>query len=313
MDVRARPDPAPDATAPAKACVILNPGSGKKKDDTHRERIETALARHPGRFALRVVSRGQSIADEADSAAREGFGILVAAGGDGTVTAVADVAHRHGLTLGVLPMGTFNFFARSLHMPEEVEDAVDLLATGRTRDVPVAEVNGRMFLNNASIGLYPAILQQREGTYRRWGRSRIAAHWSVLLFFMRFHKPLSMQVTVDGEQIRARTPLVFVARSAYQLELFGLDGTEAVRDGRFAVFLAPDGTRWQLLVLAIRLIWRSMERGRDFDFFAGRRVEIETRRERRLVARDGERERMRSPFAFRIRDKPLRVIAPEAG
>jgi diacylglycerol kinase family enzyme len=191
---------------------------------------------------------------------------------------------------------------------------VDVIAAGATRDVPVAEVNGRMFLNNASLGLYPAILQQREGTYRRWGRSRLAAHWSVLVTFMRFHRPLSLKVVVDGEQIRARTPLAFVARSAYQLDLFGLDGSEAVRDGRFAVFLAPDGSRWQLLLFAVRLAWRSMERGRDFDLIDGREVDIETARGRaRLVARDGERERLRSPFRFRIHERPLRVFAPEAG
>lgn len=313
MDVRPQEGPAAVATdTAAQACVILNPGSGKKKDHGVRERIEAALARHPARFALRVVRKGQSIADAAEAAAGDGYGTLVAAGGDGTISAVAAVAHRHGLVLGVLPMGTFNYFARGMDLPEEIEDAVDLVATGTARDVPVAEVNGRMFLNNASIGLYPAILQQREGTYRRWGRSRLAAHWSVIVTFMRFHRPLSMRVTVDGEEIRARTPLAFVARSAYQLEHFGLDGADEVRAGRFAVFLAPDGPRWQLLLFAIRLMWRSMEQGRDFDFFAGAAVDIETRVRRRLVARDGERERMRSPFAFRICEQPLRVIAPEA-
>jgi diacylglycerol kinase family enzyme len=306
--------PAKTTAGMAAACVILNPGSGKKKDAGVRDRIEQALARHPGCFTLRVVPKGGSIAEEAEAAARDGFDVLVAAGGDGTICAVAEVAHRHDLRLGVLPLGTFNYVARGLDLPEEVEDAVDVIAAGAARDVPVAEVNGRMFLNNASLGLYPAILQQREGTYRRWGRSRLAAHWSVLVMFMRFHRPLSLKVVVDGQQIRARTPLAFVARSAYQLELFGLDGAEAVRDGRFAVFLAPDGTRWQLLLFAVRLAWRSMERGRDFELFDGRDVDIEkSRGGSRRVARDGERERLRSPFRFRIHERALRVVAPEAG
>ena len=313
MDVRPEENPAPNAADEGgQACVILNPGSGKKKSSDVRERMEDALERHPGRFVVRVVAKGEKIPEVAERVADEGHHTLIAAGGDGTITAVAEVAQRRGLTMGVLPMGTFNYFARALGMPEEIEDIVEVLAAGRTREVEVAEINGRAFLNNASIGLYPAILQQREGTYRRWGRSRLAAHWSVLVTFIRLHKPLSMRVIVDGEEIRARTPLIFVARSAYQLEHFGLDGADAVRDGRFAVFLAPDGGRWQLLLLAIRLTWRSMKRGRDFDLFDGRSVDIETRRGSRLVARDGERERLRSPFAFRIREAPLKVIVPEA-
>ncbi len=304
-----RVDPQPEA-AP-DICVVFNPGSGKKKSDEVRERIEASLQRHPGRFRLKVVGKGKDLLQEIEDAAGEGFATLAAAGGDGTISAVAAVAVKLDLTLAVLPMGTFNYFARGLDLPEEVEDAVDLIAAGTSRHVSVGEVNGKVFLNNASIGLYPAILAQREGTYRRWGRSRLAAHWSVLVTFMRFHRPISMRVTVDGEPIRTRTPLAFVARSGYQLELFGLDGVEDVREGRFALFLAPDSTRLGLLLFAIRLAWRSMERGRDFDFFAGEEIEIETGSKRRLVARDGERERMKPPFRFRVLKDGLKVIAPE--
>ena len=291
-------------------CIILNLGSGKKKESAVPEAIRAAMDRHPGRFALRPVRKGKDLGAEADRAASEDFATLVAAGGDGTIGAVAAAAHRHGRALGVLPMGTFNFFARGLGLPEDLDEAIDLIAAGRTRPVSLGEVNGELFLNNASLGLYPAILAQREGTYRRWGRSRLAAHWSVLVTFTRFHRPLSLRVWVDGREVRRRTPLAFVARSAYQLELFGLDGIEDVRAGRFALFLAPDSSRWGLFVFALRLAWRSMERGRDFDYFSGETIDIETDSKRRLIARDGEREKMRSPFRFRVLKDALQVIAP---
>ena len=312
MDDRAVSAPATGRTvATPDVCVILNLGSGKKKDPGVRTRIEVALARHPGRFELRTVRKGRDLAATVDRAAREGFPTLVAAGGDGTICAVAAGALRHGRTLGVLPMGTFNYVARGLGLPEDLDEAVDLIAGGRSWPLSVGEVNGKLFLNNASLGLYPAILRQREGTYRRWGRSRIAAHWSVLKTVIRFHRPLSLRVVVDGAPIRRRTPLAFVARSAYQLELFGLNGADDVRAGRFALFLAPDCNRWGLLLFAVRLMWRSMEQGRDFDYFTGEEIEIATRKGRRLVARDGERERMRSPFRFRVLHGRLRIVAPE--
>jgi diacylglycerol kinase family enzyme len=107
-----------------------------------------------------------------------------------------------------------------------------------------------------------------------------------------------------------RTPLVFVAANAYQLEAFGLPGADCVRDGQFAVFIAPDCKRLELLRFAIRLAFRSMEEGRDFELICGRDVLVEPRQKRRLVARDGERARMTAPFRFRMRPKPLRMLVP---
>ncbi len=297
-----------DASGP-DLCIILNPGSGKKKREA-LARIRAGLARHPGRFELRVLHKGDDIAEAAQAAVDDGFPVLVAAGGDGTIAAVASVAHPAGRTLGLLPSGTFNFFARGLDVPEDTDAALDLLARGPTRKVAVGEVNGQLFLNNASLGLYPAILAEREGTYRRWGRSRLAAHWSMLVTFVRFHRPLALRVTIDGREVRRRTPLAFVARSAYQLEHYGLDGVEAVRDGKFALFLAPEQGRWALFRFALRLAWRAAQPGRDYDVYTGHSIDIETKAKRRLVARDGERERMASPFRLRMRDVPLTVIAP---
>jgi len=306
---------APSADAEqADICVILNPKSGKRQTDIVN-RLQAAMARHPGRFELRQVGRGSDPETTAAAAAEDGFATLVAAGGDGTVSAVAGAAVRADRVLGIVPLGTFNYFARGLSLPEEAEAAIDLIASGPVRRVAVGTVNGEIFLNNASLGIYPAVLAQREGIYRRWGRSRLAAHWSVLVAFARFRRPLTLRVVVDGKPIRTRTPLAFIARSAYQLSLFGLDGAEDVAQGRFALFLAPDNTsRWQMLVYAVRLWSRAMERGRDFDYVSGRVIEIETAHSRALVARDGERERMRSPFRFEMQPDALRVIAqPEGG
>lgn len=306
------PQSATDPAGHADICILLNPGSGKKRDDVHAE-IEAAIARHPGRFELRVLNKAAGFPAQIDRAAADGFPTLVAAGGDGTIGAVAAGVHRHGRTLGVLSMGTFNFFARGLDLPEGIAEGIDLIAAGRTRKVDIGTINDEIFLNNASLGLYPAILAQREGIYRRWGRSRLAAHWSVLVTFTRFHRPLSLRVSVDGREISRRTPLAFVAHSAYQLDLFGLDGGDDVRAGRFALFLAPDSGRMALLKLALRLAWRSMERGRDFEYFTGESIDIETESKRRLVARDGEREKMRAPFRFRVLHDALTVIAPDRG
>ena len=290
-------------------CIVANAASGRK-GRAGRDALEAAVRRRPDRFELRVLRRGGDVAEAAERAAVDGFSILVAAGGDGTISTVAGIARKHDLTRGVVPMGTFNFFARGLDLPEEVEAALDFVAEGEPRAIGLADINGRVFLSNASLGLYPAILAKREGIYRRWGRSRIAAHWSVLSTFLRFHRPVALEVVVDGETIRTRTPLFFAAHSTHQLDMFELRGAEDVRAGRLGLFLIPDGPRRHLLTLAVRLARHNLREGRDYDYAAGAHVEIETANRERLVARDGERERMRTPFRLSVSRGALRVIAP---
>jgi diacylglycerol kinase family enzyme len=299
------------ATPTPEFCVVLNAASGRKKDEEFAVALQKALERHPGRFAVSTAESGSDLGRAIQRAVDGGHAVLVAAGGDGTIAAVAEAAAKHGRGLGLVPTGTFNFVARGLGIPEEIDAAVDLLATSPAHPMPVAEVNGRLFLNNASLGLYPAILREREDVYRRWGRSRIAAHWSLVKTVFGAVRPLHLRVTVDGKVLRARSPLVFIARSAFQLDRYGLEGADAVRAGHFAVFLAPDVSRTKLFLLALRLAMGGLKAGRDIELVVGDDIVVETARRRVLVARDGERTPLDSPLHFRIRHDILQVIAPE--
>lgn len=288
----------------------MNAGSGDREGQEKERELGALFARHPGRFDLRALSSGDEIAPEAARAVADGFQTVVAAGGDGTICAVTSSLVGTECQLGVLPLGTFNYFARSLGLSDDLEAAVEVLVAGHTQTVSVGEVNGEIFLNNASLGAYPAILENRESVYRRWGRSRIAAYWSVLETLATFHAPLRTRITVDGQQHKFKTPLVFVASNAFQLEELELEGADCIRSGRFAVFVAPDGGRLGLLRSAVQLASQTMKPGRDFDLLCGAEVVVETRRARSLVARDGERARMSSPFRFRFLRDAIRVIVP---
>ncbi|WP_146590911.1 diacylglycerol/lipid kinase family protein [Puniceibacterium confluentis] len=302
---------APPPTADTSICVLMNERAGSDDKQDVADQLETAFARYPGRFELRVMGQGSGVADSCARAMKDGFGTIVAVGGDGTVTGIAGQLAGTGRRMGIIPQGTFNFVARGLGIPEDIAEAVDLIASGKSRPYAVGEVNGEIFLNNASLGIYPQILKEREGTYRRWGRSRLAAHWSVLWTFLSFRTPVRMKVRVGGQVIRAKTPLAFVARSAFQLEHYGLDGAECIRNGEFALFLLPDVTRWELLLRALRLAGKGMKPERDFELFCGTDIEIETTRGSQLVAMDGERVRLASPLRFRMHADALHMIAPD--
>ncbi len=291
----------------ARICVICNEGSGRNSREAHA--VHDAMEVLGPRATLRR-AKGPEIEAAARAAIREGFGTVVAAGGDGTIMTVAGAVAGSGARFGVLPLGTFNYFARGLGIPAEPEAAARVLLHGHTRKASLGEVNGRLFLNNVSVGVYPAILRAREEVYRRWGRRQIAAHWSVAKTFVRFQRPLHLTLTAEGRTWRAKTPLLFAARSAFQLGAFGLAGADCVERGAFAVFVAPHSTRAGLFLSALRLVRGRMREGRDFDLTCTEEMLVASRSRHLTVACDGEKFRMRTPLRLRMRHGVLDVLAP---
>lgn len=293
-----------------KTCVILNPSSGKKKDDPDTAAL-IDLIRNDPRTDIKVLDRASDLDRVVRETVAEGYAAIVAAGGDGTIAGVASGLLDTGVTLGVLPMGTFNFVARGLGIPDDPAKALEIALDGFARPLVLGDVNGRIFLNNASLGAYATVLVVREGVYKQWGRSRIAAYWSVIKAMLTLYRPLHMKVTIDGKTMQLRSPMAFVASSAYQLDQYQFDGADAVRDGKLALILAPDSNRLQLLWRAAKILVGSIHRGEDYLMHIGEDITIETRRKTGHVARDGENARMSGPYRFTVRHDAITVRAPQ--
>jgi diacylglycerol kinase family enzyme len=242
--------------------------------------------------------------------ASEGFDVVIAAGGDGTQSAVAGALAGSDTVMGILPGGTFNYFARDLEVGEDFDTALDTLLNGRVQATHVGDVNGLVFLNNVSFGAYPHILKTREGIYKRWGRSRIAAYWSVLVALRRLRSPMQLTARVDGQDMQFTSALVFVAHSAYQLDSFGLEGAEAIRDGQMAVLIAKARQPMPLMRSALRLAVGHSAKNSDFDLIVTDSLRMTTPKRRQLVAHDGEKTVLHSPFDLRVRHNALKVLLP---
>ena len=290
--------------------LIANQKSGQNSRDA--EAIDRAMAVFGDRAERLDWDPDTPIEDTVSRALERDPQIIVVAGGDGTIMAVAGALLGTGVPMGVLPLGTFNFFARGLGLSENPEEAGRQLQSAQPHDIRVGLVNGQAFLNNASLGIYPAILRERETVYSRWGRFRLAAHWSVVKTFLRFRKPMKITLTINGKSETRRTALVFVARSAYQLNLFGIDGEDAIDDDRFAILLARAETRLALFMMCARLALGHPMRGRDYDLISAEAADIETKRRRTLLAFDGEKRRESGPFRFRMSDKTLTILLPNS-
>lgn len=298
--------------AQARLCVIMNLGSGKDQNDEFVERVTAALKPQAAEFSLRQISKGSDIVKVTKQAVVDGFDVIAALGGDGTQAAVAGVLSGTDTIMGVLPGGTFNYFARDLGVGETLEDALETLQSARVEKIDLATINDLVFLNNISLGVYPHILKTRESIYERWGRSRVAAYLSVLIALRRLGKPMSLTAKVDGVANDFTTALVFVARSAFQLESFGLDGGDAIRDGKFAVLIARARRPIPLLRSAFRLTVGLSAKDSDFDLITTDEITIVTKKQR-LVAHDGEKTKMTSPFKLKVHKDALRVLLPSSG
>lgn len=297
----------------SRLCVILNRGSGRQDDDDAGRAIRDALERACGAFDLRPTTRGSDLVQMARDAVDDGFDIIVAAGGDGTQAAVAGALAGTDAVMGVLPGGTFNYFARDLGVGEDLRDALNTLGSARVTSVDIGQIENLVFLNNVSLGAYPHILKTRETIYRRWGRSRIAAYWSVLVALRRLRRPMTLTARIDGQSRRFTTALMFVARSAYQLDSFGLEGADAVRKGQLAVLIAKARQPLPLIRSALRLALGFSAQDSDFDLLITDDMTIETPRKNQLIAHDGEKTMMASPLHLKVWKCGLKVLVPADG
>jgi diacylglycerol kinase family enzyme len=243
-------------------------------------------------------------------AAEHKDGIVVVGGGDGTISAAASALVGSDTLLGILPLGTLNHFARDLGIPAELEDAAKLIATRPERRVDVAEMNGRIFINNSAIGLYPLMVRDREVQQERLGRSKkLAMIVASVRTLVRFgHQRLTL--TVNDEQARVDTPLLFVGNNDYRIDLGAPGERESIDEGRLSVFVMRKKTRAGFIAASARALFNRARRHDMVQLENVQRLRVASHRSTLAVSLDGEVVRAEPPLDYKIRKKALRVIAP---
>jgi diacylglycerol kinase family enzyme len=286
--------------------VIVNELAGSTA--TRGQALDEALAR-AGLDAHIVRARGAEILAAARRAASDGH-VLVAAGGDGTVSTVAGIAVEGNLTLGVLPLGTLNHFARDAGIPSDLNEAAAVISAGHTRDLDVGGVNGRTFLNNMSLGLYPRLVWEREAERSR-GRAKWSAFAIALARTWRRYPTITLRMTVDGAPLTRRTPFVFVGNGKYHAQGLDLGRRDSLDGGMLSVYLAPGVDRLEFLTLPVRALLGRLSSTAGFESFSACEVAIDTRRPFLDVAVDGELTALVPPIRCASRPRALRTLVPE--
>ncbi len=290
--------------------IIINATSGADDKERERARLAEIFAARGLDARITLARSGEEIVELARRAAREDCEVIVAGGGDGTINAVASALVGTTKRLGVLPLGTLNHFAKDLKIPLDLEDAASNILDGQVARVDVGEVNGRIFLNNSSLGLYPSIVRQREKQQERLGRGKWPAFIWATLSVLRRYPFMAVRLSTDREELLRRTPFVFVGNNEYEMESFNVGARSCLDAGQLSLYTSHRTGRLGLLRFAVRALFGGLRDERDFDAMCIKEVWIETRRKRLRVATDGEVTVMNTPLHYRVLPGALNVIVP---
>jgi diacylglycerol kinase family enzyme len=300
--------------------IVMNERSGSCMG--RATEIQSTFAAHGIPSTIAPMRSGSSMKETIRAAAAEPGTIVVAAGGDGTVNCVAS-ALADRAPMGVLPLGTLNHFAKDLGMPPTLPEAVAAIVSAKPRDVDLGSVNGRVFVNNSSLGFYPGMVLQRERLKKvglnKW-LSLLIASASAFIRFRHITVTVTVARTADSDvpqTLIRSTPFLFVGNNEYVME--GPEaGTRKRLDGaRLYLYMAPGATRLSILGLTLAALRRRVSEAQHFEALCVEEFTVQVTRRgkhRHLrVALDGEIHRMRSPLHYCVRPQALQVLAPEPG
>lgn len=296
-----------------RAHLISNAKSGKGKG---AELVEIAdkLCRELGHELINHVIDGpqdfEKRSREALEAARQDGGIVLAAGGDGTLRGVAQVVHGTGVRFGAIPIGTFNFFARTHRIPEDPEEALRLALTGQPRPVRLGRVNGEIFLINASLGLYAKAIRDREKRTSRYGRNRLVVILSTIASLFSKHLLLRVDLVSEKKTSTYLTPMIFIGNNALQLRDLAMDVARCMKQDLLAVVLMKRVTKFETLRIILRGIFKTIENDERMESFCVETLTIHTHRPAHTVALDGEMFTMQSPLKVEALPESLNLVLP---
>lgn len=295
--------------SPIPVLINRNGGTASAKGEALRDELEKAFAVEGLAIDLHLIG-GSKMADAVTAVADHP--LIAVGGGDGTIGCAAGalIAAKSKATLAILPLGTRNHLARELGMAD-LATAAKAIAAGTTRRIDLGDVNGRAFVNNASIGFYPEMVRRRDAERKRRGLPKwlanLPAAW-VVLKRARHHR---LHLTMEGRAQPVRTPMLFVGNNRYELSPTRLGKRKSLEDGLLSVYAVERRSPLRLAGFAARTLIGRADFERDFAAVGEvAKLTVEAHAGTIDIAIDGEVVRLASPLAFKALPQVLEVIVP---
>ena len=291
--------------------IIANGAGAAVAEADAREAFAAAVERALPHARLTITDGNTDIGTLVTDLVRQGATVVAAAGGDGTVNAVASALVGTSTALGVVPLGTLNHFAKDMGLPLAIDAALEVLATGRVTAVDVGQVNDRIFVNNSGLGLYPEMVFNREQREKAGAPKWRAAFVESVRAFVRYRR-LHLGIEMDGQQQYRHTPAVFVGNNEYSLEATLAAERRTLVGGHLCLYVPHPEARLKLAWWSLRALFGNPHADHEFDKIISRAFTIRSWHRRLRVSLDGEVTTLEPPLEYRIRPLALRVMVPEA-
>lgn len=292
---------------PAKGTLFLNRNAGAKLPAGELDELRAALA--SADIEVVEITPGLDCAAEVRSRARRGTKLFLAGGGDGTVHHVLQAVVHSDAYLAVLPLGTYNHFARDLEIPLDWREALDVALHGDVRQIDAARINDRFFINNVSIGLYPELVAKREERgrdYPRW-KARLFAFYATL----RKYPHVSLAVETEHHNEMVRTHVFMISNNQYDLERVGIEAPrERLTEGRLAVYWLPHTSRWRMARYVARYLAGRVRTIPGFRSFRTLRMRVQSSHSHLKVGIDGELFTLETPLVVTAVPQSVWVKVP---
>ncbi len=303
-----------DTGARGPLFVVMNAGSGHNDTERARQTFAEIFAAAGRKHEFLLLHDAADLPRQAARAverARRESGVVVAAGGDGTLNGVAQAVFGSGVSFGVLPQGTFNLFGRSHGIPQDTEAQAHALLHGTIERVQVGLVNDKVFLVNASLGFYPQVLEDREAYKQRFGRNRAVAIGAGFYTLAKHRKQLLLDIEDDERAYSLRTPTLFVGNNHLQLARIGMAESSHLAAGKLAgIVVRPIQTR-HMFWLALRGALGKLGDADNVQGFSLLTLTVQPHKKRAVkIATDGEISWMRTPLRFRVAPNALPLVVP---
>ncbi len=287
-----------------KALFVVNARSGKRRKFDVVEVIRRAST-----CPYEIIPCGQKedLPPIVDHAEREGFDVVYAVGGDGTVHETAKRLIGRAPALGVLPIGSGNGFARHIGLPLDPETSLRACAGARIVPIDTAEVNGEPFIGVMGIGFDALVAERFASSSVRGLRTYVQEG---VLAFTRFRAD-DYEITTNGRTIRQRAFVVAIANSGQYGNNARIAPLASVRDGLLDVVIVDEAPLLRALLLLPHLFRGTINRAADVHTM--QTTEVTIRRPAAGAAHlDGEPYQLPAELHVRIRPLSLKVLVPDA-
>jgi diacylglycerol kinase family enzyme len=270
------------------------------------ESLKATFAAHKATPKFLVLS--DDLAPRLKKEVSSGSRIFIAAGGDGTVNSLVNALAGLKFQLGLIPTGTHNHLAKDLNVPLKVDEAVEVILRGKTKQIDVAAVNDQLFLNNSSIGIYPHIVSRRHNVLGSFVK-RLSDLINLPGVLVRPRK-YKVDIKIDNRSVSASTSLIFIGNNSYKIHRLGLSKRDSLTGGRLSLYFIKSHNGLKIIWVSAKGVLGKARGEKLFSEYFASQIVIDAKPAFLKVALDGEVRRLKTPLVYKIMSKKISVIVP---